>query len=104
MDFLRSYSNMIFKKFMFYFKCELWFWAALMWGHLYLLRWNNQDPLYSNLNLRFSEAFQAVTGRVVVEGSEMLPTAQKSCDALSLHAHRHWERGANERVSILLLR
>lgn len=53
MDFLRNCSNMTFQKFMFYFKCELWFWAALMSGHLYLLRWNNQDPLYSNLNPRF---------------------------------------------------
>lgn len=66
MDFLRNCSPMIFQKFMFYFKCELQFRAALLQGHL-CLRGNSQDRLYSELNLRFYEAFQGLAEHMVVE-------------------------------------
>lgn len=52
-----------------------------MRGH-WCLRGSNQEHLYSELNLRFYEAFQALAESVLVERSEML---QRSCEVSSGH-------------------
>lgn len=64
-----------------------------MRGH-WCLRGSNQEHLYSELNLRFYEAFQALAESVLVERSEML---QRSCEVSSGHI-RVRSQGCGEQI------